>query len=32
MKKKFLLGQYEQPALIRSNFQKSLAGEMTILQ
>jgi L-asparaginase len=28
----FLLGQYEQPALIQSNFQKSLAGEMTILQ
>jgi len=28
----FLLGQYDQPALIRKNFQKSLAGEMTILQ
>jgi L-asparaginase len=28
----FLLGQYDQPALIQSNFQKSLAGEMTILQ
>ena len=27
----FLLGQYEQPALIRSHFQKSLAGEMTLL-
>jgi len=27
----FLLGQYDQPALIRNNFQKSLAGEMTIL-
>ena len=28
----FLLGQYDQPALIRSNFQKSLAGEISILQ
>jgi L-asparaginase len=28
----FLLGQYDQPALIRNNFQKSLAGEMTVLQ
>jgi L-asparaginase len=28
----FLLGQYEQPAGIRKNFQKSLAGEMTVLQ
>jgi len=32
MKKKILLGQYDRPALIRSNFHKSLAGEMTILQ
>jgi len=28
----FLLGQHDQPALIRNNFQKSLAGEMTVLQ
>ena len=28
----FLLGQYDQPALIQSNFQKSLAGEITVLQ
>jgi len=28
----FLLGQYEQPVVIRKNFQKSLAGEMTVLQ
>jgi L-asparaginase len=28
----FLLGQYDQPALIKMNFQKSLAGEMTVLQ
>jgi L-asparaginase len=28
----FLLGQYDRPASIQSNFQKSLAGEMTILQ
>jgi L-asparaginase len=28
----FLLGQYDQPALIQKNFQKSLAGEMTVLQ
>jgi L-asparaginase len=27
----FLLGQYDQPALIRSHFQKSLAGEITLL-
>jgi len=27
----FLLGQYDQPAIIESNFQKSLAGEMTVL-
>ncbi len=28
----FLLGQYDQPGLIRSHFQKSLAGELTVLQ
>ena len=28
----FLLGQYDQAAPIRSHFQKSLAGEMTVLQ
>ncbi|HSQ36206.1 MAG TPA: asparaginase domain-containing protein, partial [Candidatus Binatia bacterium] len=28
----FLLGQYDQPAPIRNHFQKSLAGEMTVLQ
>jgi len=28
----FLLGQYDQAALIRNHFQKSLAGEMTLLQ
>ncbi len=27
----FLLGQYEQPELIRGNFQKSLAGELSEL-
>ena len=28
----FLLGQYDRPDLISSHFQKSLAGEMTVLQ
>jgi L-asparaginase len=28
----FLLGQYDQTTLIQRNFQKSLAGEMTVLQ
>ena len=28
----FLLGLYDQPGLIMMNFQKSLAGEMTLLQ
>jgi L-asparaginase len=28
----FLMGQYDRPELIRSHFQKSLAGEMTVLQ
>jgi L-asparaginase len=28
----FLLGQYDRPDLIGKNFQKSLAGEMTVLQ
>jgi L-asparaginase len=28
----FLLGQYDRPASIRKHFQKSLAGEMTVLQ
>jgi L-asparaginase len=28
----FLMGQYEQRELIMSNFQKSLAGELTLLQ
>jgi L-asparaginase/Glu-tRNA(Gln) amidotransferase subunit D len=28
----FLLGQYDQPGLIGSHFQKSLAGELTVLQ
>jgi len=27
----FLLGQYDQPELIKGNFQKSLAGELTEL-
>jgi L-asparaginase len=28
----FLMGQYDKPELIKSNFQKSLAGELTLLQ
>jgi L-asparaginase len=28
----FLMGQYDRPELIRSHFQKSLAGELTVLQ
>jgi len=28
----FLMGQYERPELIQTHFQKSLAGEMTVLQ
>jgi len=27
----FLLGQYDQPELIKGNFQKSLAGELSEL-
>jgi L-asparaginase len=28
----FLLGQYDRPELIKDNFRKSLAGELTVLQ